>query len=367
MRKQPLHFRKDEMNYIMRRWQAGESCSLVGVGSIGKSNLLHHLSDEEVQQHYLGHELAEKSKPIIIDPNMLGALPVDHDTPDFRSWAGYELMMHRLYLTFYPFDMLGEEGVNFYNAYQALQDGTNPLFKYMGLRYLELGLDFFLRRGYRLIFLFDEFESLLQTMPTHFFQTLRGLRDMHKSQMVFLTFSRQPLNTLVAQFGLDQQAMEPFTELFTDHVLYVSAYNQTDSLDMIQRLMERHQKQYATPIVDLLLYASGGYAGLLRSSFRVIESVGQIDQHNNQSEAVIRRLATRRGVQTECDTLWHSLSATEHKLLLSLPNLTREDMTPELEEAIALLVRKGILRADSQTGSVSIEPPLFRAYVDMKK
>src|SRR5215204_5168200 len=181
MRKNPLHFRKEEVNYVMRRWQASESCSLVGVGSVGKSNLLQHLSDPEVQVHFMG-DRAKNFKSIMIDPNLLG--PIDTGEAErIRCWAGYELLMHRLYLSFYPFDMLGNDVNNFIDVYQALQDGTNPLYAYMGLRYFELGLEFFMKRGIQIVFMFDEFEEMLKQLPVKFFVTLRVLRGANKKQL----------------------------------------------------------------------------------------------------------------------------------------------------------------------------------------
>jgi hypothetical protein len=49
MRRQPLDYRQEEVGRIMHRWNAGESCSLVGVGSVGKSNLMQHLANPEVR------------------------------------------------------------------------------------------------------------------------------------------------------------------------------------------------------------------------------------------------------------------------------------------------------------------------------
>ncbi len=48
-RRQPLEVRREEVSYGMQRWKSGGSCALVGIGSIGKSNLLHHLANTEVQ------------------------------------------------------------------------------------------------------------------------------------------------------------------------------------------------------------------------------------------------------------------------------------------------------------------------------
>src|SRR5262245_45367888 len=136
-RKQPLDFRKEEVGRIMERWRAAESCSLVGVGSVGKSNLLQHLADTDVQTYYMQVAEINHFKAVIIDPSLLGPLPIAGVNMDqVRCWAGYELMMHRLFLAFYPFELLSkEEARQFVDTYQALQDGTNPLYAYMGLRY----------------------------------------------------------------------------------------------------------------------------------------------------------------------------------------------------------------------------------------
>ncbi|NJL54794.1 hypothetical protein HC928_06080 [bacterium] len=169
-RRQPVDFRREEVAYVMQRWRASESCSLIGVGSVGKSNLLQHLADPEVQRTYMNITQSDQFKAIIIDPNMLAPLP-SIEAAQERSWAGYELMMHRLFMAFYPFDMLSEDdSERFYNTYQALRDGTNPLYASMGLRYFELGLDFFVRRGIRIVFMFDEFEEMLKHLPVKFFR-----------------------------------------------------------------------------------------------------------------------------------------------------------------------------------------------------
>lgn len=182
-RRQPLEFRREEVSYVMQRWKSGGSCALVGIGSIGKSNLLHHLANTEVHRHYLGDD-ADRIITVIVDANMLGALPTD-ESDSVRCWAGYELMMHRLYLALFEFQGLSDaEAQQFYNLYQALQDGSNPLFAYMGLRYLELGIEIFMRRDIKVIFMFDEFEEMLQRLPIKFFQTLRGLRDSNKRNLL---------------------------------------------------------------------------------------------------------------------------------------------------------------------------------------
>jgi hypothetical protein len=278
-RKQPLDFRKEDVGRVMERWRALESCSLIGVGSVGKSNLLQHLADPDVQAHYMEHANIQNFKTVIVDPSLLGPLPIAGMNMDqIRCWAGYELIMHRLFLAFYPFDVLPkEEAKQFVETYQALQDGTNPLYAYMGLRYFELGLEFFMRRGISMVLMFDEFEEMMRQLPVKFFQTLRGIRDNNKTQLSYLTFTRSPILEIAQQLEIPLLAMEPFAELFTDNNLYIGPYNELDARRMADSLMKRNQKSYDEYIVNFLLWATGRYAGLLRAAFRTLESLGDLD------------------------------------------------------------------------------------------
>ena len=365
-RKQPLDFRKEEVTYLMQRWRAGDSCSLVGVGSVGKSNLLQHLADVETQKAYINITGDDEFKAIIIDPAMLGPLPRDGaDSEQVRCWAGYELMMHRLFMAFYPFDVLGrEDAQRFYEAYQALQDGTNPLYAYMGLRYFELGLDFFMRRGVRIVFMFDEFEDLMKNMPVKFFQTLRGLRDANKRQLSYLTFARAPLPTLVNKFDIDELEIEPFVELFTDNLLYVGPYNETDARRMVDNLMGRNQKGYPEEVINFLLRATGRYAGLLRSGFRALDSIGPLDAMSLQNDEALRRLALRRAIREECQMLWMSLSEVEHYVLRAVARLTEYQSNPETERAVTMLVQKKLLSVEKGQNRLHIQPSVFRVFVE---
>lgn len=367
-RQQPVDFRKEEVSYVMQRWRAGDSCSLVGVGSVGKSNLLQHLANPQVQKTYINITHSSDFKAIIIDPNMLGPLPQTGDDIDqVRCWAGYELMMHRLFMAFYPFEGLSKEDAQrFYEIYQALQDGTNPLYAYMGLRYFELGLDFFTRRGVRIVFMFDEFEDMLRHMPVKFFQTLRGLRDANKRHLSYLTFTRSPLPALVKQMDMPLLEMEPFVELFTDSLYYVGPYNDADARRMAENLMSRNQKNYPEVTIEFLMWSTGCYAGLMRAAFRILDALGSIDATSMMNDELVRKMVLRRPVRIECETLWLSLSDIEKQTLKMVARLIPHQSSPQTDEAVAMLVQKRLLHVDAAAGGngvLRIEPPVFRAYV----
>jgi len=359
-----LDFRKEDSIYIFDRIRNSTSASLVGVGSIGKSNLIAHLLNPLVHHHYLGAEEATSLSLIRIDANMLVPLSSHAESDDaMRAWSGYELLMHRMYLSYHPFHLLdNEEKEQFYQLYQALQDGRNPLYASMGLRYLELALTLFVRKGQKIVFLFDEFEHILETLPIKFFLTLRGLRDTYKSQLSFLTFSRSPLPVLVDRMGLDAIEIEPFVELFNDYVRYVGPYNEKDAQEMIATLSERSKVQVSESTITTLLQVTGRFAGLLRASWKVLESLPS-SVLMPPPVTLASFLIQRKAIQLECQSLWDSLNSSEQMILRTVARLQPAVVMTETEDAVNMLVQKRLLRVNAAKTELQIEPAIFRAYL----
>jgi hypothetical protein len=233
----------------------------------------------------------------------------------------------------------------------------------MGLRYFELGLDFFMRRGIRIVFMFDEFEDMLKHLPVKFFQTLRGLRDTNKRQLSYLTFTRASLPVLIEQYGLSLMELEPFIELFTDNICYVGPYNEADARQMIENLIGRNQRQLSDQSINFLLWSTGSYAGLIRAGFRLLDMVEPIDSNSMMNDEVLRKMILRRPMRTECKTIWTSLTPAEQHVLKAVSGLIEYTSNAETEQAVAMLVQKHLLRVEKATQMLHIEPPVFRVYI----
>lgn len=351
----PLSYRQREVGAVMQAWRSSASCALVGVGSVGKTNLIQHLAAGNVQAHYLGDTTdAAHFKAIWIDPFLLGAFAVGAAEP-LRFWAGCELLMNRLYLAFQPFDLLGDDLPTFYETYQAFQNGSNPLYPYLGLRYLAFALELFLQRGAQIVFMFDEFDHLLREMPVTFFLALRGLRDARKHQLAYMTFTRAPLPQVIAEAGHDALAIEPFAELFTDRVIYVGPFSEPDAAAMLADLLRRKGRDYDSLTKDFILWSTGGHAGLLRAAADLIDYLPPItmDAITTQRDDLLRRLAAKAPIRAEMATIWGGLPAHERAALHQLAH-----GQPAADVAALFpLQQKGLLKADGV-----IAPPVFAVY-----
>lgn len=361
-----MEFRQQEAGYVFQRWRAAESVSLIGVGSVGKSNLLQHLCDPAIQEAYLGQEQAARFKAILIDPSM--TVPQAGATSEAHlCWNGYELLLHRLFLTFYPFDMLKDDiGQQFYEAYQTFQDGTNPLYAQLGLRYFEFAVELLMKAGVKLAFVLDDFELLLRQMPIKFFVTLRGLRDRNKSHIFYLTYSRASLTELIDKFQIDLLEIEPFIELFTDNIFYVNTYSEQDARDMLHTLMSRTQQKYDEDILNFILWASGRFPGLIRAIFRGLDTVHDLNPTmvKTQRDELLRRLGLRTPVQAENRTIWASLNPYEQEVLQIVGGAGKTYQTNlQTEQAVSTLVQKRLLRVDKAEGKLYIDPPIFGLYI----
>lgn len=347
-------YRQKETEAVLRAWNAGQSVSVVGVGSAGKSNFVSHLATAGALAGPAVY-WPDGLVPVVVDANMLGPLPAadERDREPLAFWAGCELLLHRTFLALYPFDRFSEqERATLYQAYDALQDGTNPLFAQLALRYLELGVSVPFRAGLRLVFIIDEFERFASLLPVSFFQSLRGLRDMHKRRLTYSAVSRTALPSVMHASGLDALRVEPFVELFHDQVIYLGPHALEDAQAMVQDLLGRRGYTMNASAVSALLAVTGGHAGLLRAS---VHSV--LDQPA-LSRLPIRDLSPALlalpSVEKECAAIWYSLNPAEQEALRGLPRGRR----PEDAASALILQQKGLAGRKWQ-----VQPPLFAVFL----
>lgn len=333
----PLTFRREIVKHVMAAIAAGESCALVGVGSVGKSNLMRFLAEPEVRKHYLG-DGAERFLFLYIDGNAL---------LETSEWGVYELMLHRAL-----------EGVETQRQEQAAQlddlyqRAVSDQGRALILRYLDRGLKVLCRGlGYRVVFLFDDFDSVFQSLDHRFFAGLRALRDEHKYWLVYVIATRQEFSRLA-----DVRNSEAFHELFSiTNTFGLGPYSEEDAHQMFARLSRRAGASLPEPTVEHLLELTGRHPGLLRSGFWSL-----IVDPSISPNQMISELLGDAGIWDECARIWDGLDPDEQA---AVADIDQGVWPPVGGPAMAELLKlKGLIRQE-EGKRAEVFSPIFGAFV----
>jgi DNA-binding winged helix-turn-helix (wHTH) protein len=312
----PPTFRQEVVQSILSCVAAGESCAVVGIGSVGKSNLLRFLQREDVRRAYLGDGW-DTWLFVYVDANKMLKRSL---------WGMVELMLHQLMigLTEQVADQAALKPMD--DLYQKVTESKT---RYLALRYLDRAVGIVGNRlGLCTVFLFDEFDDLCRTISPRGLAALRALRDDHKYRLVYVVATRLEWKCLREEIS----EIEAFEELVSPHTIWLGPYSGDDARCMVHRLEARHGLCLDKETIDHLLAVTGGHPGLLRAGYRVA-----MERPSDLRDA----LASSAQVQDECRRIWHSLTPQDQKALTQLAT----HMTIEAHQTGVLeqLRRKGLI------------------------
>jgi DNA-binding winged helix-turn-helix (wHTH) protein len=331
----PITYRASEVGQILAALRAGESCAVVGIGSVGKSNLLRFLQREDVCRAKLG-QTWETYLFVYIDVNKL---------LEQSLWGLSELMLHQLLIGLTD---RGADKVTLQTIDDLHQRSTAPSTKHLALRYVDRAVGIVCRQlGLRAVFLIDEFDNLCRMLPPRGFAALRALRDDHKYRLMYVVATRLELSRLREEIV----EIEPFEELASPNTIWLGPYSEADARFMLHRLEARHNTRLDERATDRLLAATGGHPGLLRAAYRVA-----IEHPSDLPGA----LALSPQVRDEGRRIWLSLISEDQKAVTVLSSAIgigshRSDMLERLR-------RKGMVGGPWSKDD-QIFSPLFAEYI----
>ncbi len=340
----PLTFRRELVARIMHSIIAGESCSIVGVASTGKSNLFRFLIRPDVRQRYLGESWG-KYLFLYIDANSLTEL---------SEWGLYELLLRRISEAIESLKIESQWLRLFKDLYQqAVWPEKRPLAR----GYLEQGVRNLCQQlGFRLVFLFDEFDEIFRQVDARFFLSLRALRDEHKYRLSYVVATRHELSRIREDMG----ECESFYELFSPNTYGLGSYNRADAIHMVQRLAARRGIPVTDNETNLLIEVSGGHSGILRAAFWALS-----DRKIDKSGDISRQFFLNHlDVQAECAKIWDSIGEDER---IALADVAAGYPLQQLEQGIVRLLRlKGLVR-EGETGQAAVFCQLFQNFVNQQE
>lgn len=343
-----LSYQRNDVRRIFEYVKAGDSCAIVGIGSVGKSNIMRHLLWDAVKKDdvNLGKAEAREVVMVFLNPHKLIFLEEDVQREVGRCWSGYEILLNALYRALIEQDLATDSaaeqealGKNVREKYDTLFGGKEQpqtgLIKQAGIRHLEDALltVFARHKDWKIVFLFDEIEEFFERLPPEFFQALRGMRDDHKEHVLFITASRSPLSEIVQEMAPERgskryiKAMEGFVELFHEATVYISPLDETSAKQAVERYLRRYRKTptdaQESVLKAAMYHATGGHAGLLRRSFspfwyELIRQPETPSIRQLQAPELLQRIMVHPAVKEECRIIFDSLPREEREALRTL-------------------------------------------------
>lgn len=324
-----LSYRSEIVGPLFAHLRAGDSCAIVGAGSMGKSRLLQFIREERVQRHYLDEAL---ELPLLAwaDANRLQAI---------SAWGLYELLITALveacaeHAEAHP--LLAEAAV--------IRDrAVNSRDELLACRALELLVPMVLTATKRtLVFLCDEFDQIYEEVSSLAFANLRALRDRFKFRVCFVLLVRNHPSQL-----RPPHECEGFYELISRAVLGLGPYGGEDARHVAEQIAQRRLIALGPEGAAVIAQLSGGHPGLIGAL---------CDRAKEGLELSLGPAAGDERVREECRKLVLSLSEDERLAVHRL--VDGDDGPPELDQ----LLLKGIVRA--QGTERRIFSPLLAHYL----
>lgn len=297
----PVEFRSEIIKPLLKTLASGESCSLVGVGSSGKSNVVLHLLRADVREHYLG-ESARNTLCVRVDCAELS----DYSIHSLQGLI-LEAVLHAVKQMGAGMDAIRQ------SLDQLWEQVTGTESQERTRRALEDAITRLLQAGVRQVYIIlDDFDHVVQKAAPPTLNSLRALRDKHKYQVMYVAVTRREL-----AFLRNEHEFEDLYEIVCNETIPIGPYLEQDADFMADRLAARWglPGQLSTDEKQCLRKASGCHAGLLRA---ILWSTQCVEHVPLTSPDLTEKLRGHRDIIPECIKIWESLEDREIANLVSL-------------------------------------------------
>jgi len=345
LRSLPLTYRRAEVSSIFRFLRAGESCSIVGVSGMAKSNLFRHLLNSEVRKHYLGDDW-QSYLFVAVDSNGL---------VEISECAAYELLFQRLIAELRKTGPAGEIAAKLEALYTQTVCSTEPLVwhkRFAQAASAVLNAD----HQFYLVILLDQFDEMCKHLNPKFFANLRSIRDENKYRISYVTFTRDKLPDL-----REAPEFEEFYELFSPNVIGLGPYTHEESLLLLDRVCGRYGESLSRDVCERIIELAGGHPGLLKAAGLAMLH-GKTDLPDDTEQA-LDALLEIEDVKTECSKLWKSIDSDEREALRRIAKRSHAPFrSPDTLGKLRL--RKLIVE---QKSGFSLLSPILSRYASQQK
>lgn len=326
----PETARHFEIEKLLGFVKEGNSCQLLGLPGVGRSDLLEllaynkkirdkHLGADKQQMLFVAVDFSEIRKRPLYDAMKFLFLSLADSLRDQHMMEEYRLVNESF-----------REALSFHDELVLFQE-------------LKQVVDFLaIQKKLTLVFLFDRFEEYVPSVTSEFFTNLRILRNRAKYRFSVIFSIDRPLEVL-----LDPLLLSDFYEFVAGHLVYIRFCDEVSNNFILSYLEGLTRKKVSKTAYAEILRLTGGYAKLTRIAIEAWLANG------GKEEKMADFLLAQKPVQVALMEIWLSLSPAEQSDML---HNTFEDPVVDwyLEES-------GLVR-----GKI-IQVPLFASFVKSSK
>ncbi len=303
-------YRADEIRLIINFALRGESLGLMGLAGIGKSNIVNYLRD--IRRHSADREISELYFPIV----------------DASYWEGtpgslWKMMAAALKQATQALPLPADD-----NKVVPISDEERALAALQG-RLQKICQE----RGSLVMFILDDFDTVLDTGPLAMLERLNGLRsEGNREKLSYLIFTKRLPHVLGRRHDLENKSK--FYDLFRHNLYALEPYTQEDARQMLLHLNDLAGKPLR--VVDLapIRELAGGHAMLLKIIFNLCVQEGM------PNGDAVKHFVEKPDVQQECRRILQNLHPEEGQAAV---RAAQGQQTPTDEDLLDHLARRGLL------------------------
>jgi hypothetical protein len=243
----PAETREHEIEKLLGFVKEGNSCQLLGLPGVGRSDLLELLAyNKRIREKHLG---ASKQQMlfVVVDFTEIRKRPLfDAMKFLFLSLAD-SLRDQKMMEEYRKVNELFREALSFNDELVLFQE-------------LKQVVDFLaLEKKLTLVFLFNRFEEYIPSVTSEFFTNLRVLRNRVKYKFSVVFSVNRPLEKV-----LDPSILSDFYEFVAGHLVYIRFYDEVSVSFLIWYLEKLIGKKLNTKVRFEILELTAGYAHLVK-------------------------------------------------------------------------------------------------------
>ncbi|MEM4259584.1 MAG: helix-turn-helix domain-containing protein [Candidatus Pacearchaeota archaeon] len=357
---EPAHFeslypedsRFSEIEKIIKYVKNGNSCQLIGLPGVGRSNLLgllsfnknirkKHLGIDQKWFHFVNLNFSEIRKKPLYECLKFIFLTLSESLRERKSYKGASER-------FVVIDAFDEVDKIFKESLTA----QDELVLFSGFK---RAIDYLcLEKKLTVIFLFDRFEEYIPMLTSEFFTYLRILRNRAKYRFSVVFSLNRPLEDLI-----EPMLFADFYEFLADKIIYLSLLDKPGLDFRISYLEKTSGKHFDKKLISQIVSLTAGHGKLTRLCLEAILSVNFKSQISNFK--LTEFLLEQKSIKGALYEIWLSLNPEEQIFLKRLT--TSEESLRNTSEVTGEAPRRRILENLGLLKNGEITISLFSEFI----